>query len=694
MKRWVGAVAVAPCLVLLAAGCPGQSSSGDHDLGSGGDLSKSSLDLRSTDMPPAVVPAGHPRIYLNDANRTRLNGAIAANNKAATDFADMVDQQLAYGDCNTCDPANDCEIYEFRPWHAAMMYALTGDAKYSAFAIKMVDDCVKREEDTIASGQRADISFDSYLYIGDILSDVMLTYDWCFDKVSDSQKQRWIAYANQAVWNVWHPDEAKWGATTFAWSGWSIDNPSNNYYYSFLKATMLTGLATKDENAQADDWLTMFRTTKIQNQLVPTFTSDLVGGGSREGTGYGVSMAGLFYLYDLWQQSTGEPLHGLTPHAEQSLLWMQHAIVPTLDRLAPIGDHARDSTAALFDYHRNYLQILGFLFDGTVPAQTSRTLLSQSSVPEMSQRFMYIYDFFYDSTGKPTSPLTSLYPVYYGSGTGQVFARSAWTKDATWLGFSAGPFTESHAHHDQGQLLVYRNEWLLYDGNIASHSGIQSGEEGHNVLRVGSGSSTIRMVDQTTSTLQALQDESAVLHLAGDLLPAYGTSNLDRNQREIVWIKPNVIVVFDRIKVAGTVAQQWNSPIDPSLTANVATLAGKTSKVALHLLAPASTNWSEQPLSAFDVDFESGFHVEASAAADAGIVFLTVINVDDAASSITRSDDAGWIGASFNLTAGGSAIVRFDPAAPGASVELKNASNQIVVDKTYDASIQTLPTLQ
>ena len=202
------------------------------------------------------------------------------------------------------------------------------------------------------------------------------------------------------------------------------------------------------------------------------------------------------------------------------------------------------------------------------------------------------------------------------------------------------------------------------------------------------------MVDQTTSTLQALQDESAVLHLAGDLLPAYGTSNLDRNQREIVWIKPNVIVVFDRIKVAGTVAQQWNSPIDPSLTANVATLAGKTSKVALHLLAPASTNWSEQPLSAFDVDFESGFHVEASAAADAGIVFLTVINVDDAASSITRSDDAGWIGASFNLTAGGSAIVRFDPTAPGASVELKNASNQIVVDKTYDASIQTLPTLQ
>ena len=37
---------------------------------------------------------------------------------------------------------------------------------------------------------------------------------------------RWIAYANQAVWNVWNHTAARWGSKTFPWSGWSVNNPS------------------------------------------------------------------------------------------------------------------------------------------------------------------------------------------------------------------------------------------------------------------------------------------------------------------------------------------------------------------------------------------------------------------------------------------------------------------------------------
>src|SRR5678816_2158104 len=91
---------------------------------------------------------------------------------------------------------------------------------------------------------------------------------------------------------------------------------------------------------------------------VPTFNADLVGGGSREGTGYGVAMRRLFELYDLWKATTGEDLATRTRHTRASMLAMIHQIVPTLDKVAPTGDHARDSTAALFDYHRDYLQEL------------------------------------------------------------------------------------------------------------------------------------------------------------------------------------------------------------------------------------------------------------------------------------------------------------------------------------------------
>ena len=150
----------------------------------------------------------------------------------------------------------------------------------------------------INSNQRATVAYDSYLEVGPTIGNVAMVYDWCRSAMTDAQRARWRAYANQAVWNVWNHQSARWGATSSAWTGWSVDNPSNNYYYSFLQATMLLGLATHGENAQAQDWIHKFRTEKIQGQLVPTFTRDLQGGGSREGTGYGTALMNLWQLYD------------------------------------------------------------------------------------------------------------------------------------------------------------------------------------------------------------------------------------------------------------------------------------------------------------------------------------------------------------------------------------------------------------
>src|SRR5262249_41031549 len=155
-----------------------------------------------------------------------------------------------------------------------------------------------------------------------------LTYDWCFDMVSASQRQRWLAYADQTVWNVWHPDTAVYGGHSAAWTGWATHDPSDNYYYGVLRATMLVGLAANGEDSQADGWLDQFRTVKIMNELVPTFDADLTGGGSREGTGYGVAMRNLWALYDMWHATTGEGLASKTPHTRASMRAFIHQIVP------------------------------------------------------------------------------------------------------------------------------------------------------------------------------------------------------------------------------------------------------------------------------------------------------------------------------------------------------------------------------
>ncbi|MEJ7603824.1 MAG: hypothetical protein WKG01_38415, partial [Kofleriaceae bacterium] len=271
--------------MLALGGCnvgeqlPGDDSPGDDGPGDG-----SGEDTEPN--PDPTYPTEHPRIYLTP-NRARLEASLAANTPAATRFQAKVDQWVGGSD-----------LWGFQAWNGALLGQLTGQAKYCTKSIAVVEAQVAAAESKIAAQEAPEVAGDSYLQIGEEVGDLALVYDWCFEQVTPAQRTRWLAYANQAIWNVWHPTEAKWGGRTMPWSGWSVNNPSNNYYYSFLRATMLVGLAAKGEDAQADEWIVKFHDDKIMSQLVPTFESDLVGGGSREGTGYGVAMRRLFELSD------------------------------------------------------------------------------------------------------------------------------------------------------------------------------------------------------------------------------------------------------------------------------------------------------------------------------------------------------------------------------------------------------------
>jgi hypothetical protein len=360
-----------------AAVSPNGSGGGDDGSGSGSGSGGGGDDGGDGggDNTPPTYPTQHPKIYLA-ANKDRLKAALAARTGPATRFVAAVDEYVAKDD-----------LWGFQAWNASLMGQLTADPKYCAKSISVVDAQVSAAESAIASGNAPAVAGDSYLEIGIMIGDLAMTYDWCFDSVSSSQRTRWLAYANQAVSNVWHHDTASWGGKAFPWSGWATDDPSDNYYYSFMRATMLLGLAAHGEDPKADDWLKQFRETKILGELVPKFDADLVGGGSREGTGYGVAMNNLWALYDIWHATTGENLASKTPHTRASMVSFVHQMLPTLDRVAPTGDQSRDSTASLFDYHRQYLSELITLYPGDMHAAGAKGLLDNSSVTQMGQGF-------------------------------------------------------------------------------------------------------------------------------------------------------------------------------------------------------------------------------------------------------------------------------------------------------------------
>jgi len=657
------------------AGC-GTDQAGDDDMqgmgvgeGTGGDPMNPTDPTNPTDpggtITTPVYPTAHPRIYLTP-NRSRLTAALNNRTAAANRFKSTVDTWLGGGD-----------VYNFSAWNAALISQLTGNTTYCTKAVASIEAQVVAAEAKIAANQAPAVAGDSYLEIGDMIGDLALVYDWCFAQTSSSQRTRWLRYANQAVWNVWHHTQAKWGSATIPWSGWSVDDPSDNYYYSFLRATMLLGLASKGEDPQADAWITQFRETKVMGQLVPTFNADLVGGGSREGTGYGVAMRRLFELYDIWESTTTEKLAARTGHTRQSLLAMLHQVMPTGDRIAPTGDHSRDSTAAFFDYHRNYIQELIQQFPGDLLSQRAKTQLAGTSVTQMGSSFMFAYDFLYDNSMVTAKPVDGLNTAYYASGIGELYTRSGWDAHATWVNLIAGPYTQSHAHQDQGSLMIYKDGWLAYDAVIESHSGLTQETSAHGLVRITSGGQPMRQIANTISRLTALHQGAGYTHAAADLTAAYnGNAAVQKVEREMVHLLPDVVVVFDRVQSAGGTTQTWQlvSPASPSISGATASFSAAGHTLKVQKMSGGTMSATSMP--SIDSDYSAGFRLDETMPGGDNR-YLHVLSIDGSVSSMTSAGDAAHPGVTVNLSNGHTATVTFTRDTAGATLVLDGATRTL-----------------
>src|SRR5678815_4638851 len=116
-------------------------------------------------------------------------------------------------------------------------------------------------------------------------------------------------------------------------------------------------------------------------------------------------------------------------------------------------------------------------------------------------RFMFAYDFLYANPAVAPSSLDGLGTAYHAPGTGQLYARSSWDKAATWINLIAGPYSQSHAHQDQGSLMVYSDGWLVYDANVDSRSGLHQEPEAHSLVRLVDGGKTLSQRTSTQSKL-------------------------------------------------------------------------------------------------------------------------------------------------------------------------------------------------
>jgi hypothetical protein len=491
---------------------------------------------------------------------------------------------------------------DFTAVDAAYMYVISGgQTQYCALAVEVAEEQVSNAESAISGGGTPAIARDSYLYVGGMLMDVSITYDWCGGQLSSSQKQRYSAYAEQTLYNVWNPEQATWGGRSYPWSGWSINDPGNNYHYSFLEATIYWSLASDSVTL----WQPFLDDVKLP--ALENYFASMPGGGSQEGTGYGSSHRRLFGEYRAWKDSTGEDLGNANSHMTDSISFWAHATVPTMDRFAPIGDQARQSTPDLYDYYRHLVLEARYGTNDQNAKDIASWWLHSISVQQMANNFNFRYDLLpAGGSGHAPAELS-----YLSHGVGALFARTSWTSDATWMSFMAGPYTQSHAHQEQGSFTLFGGgDWLTVTENIWSHSGIEQDTIVHNVLRFENGGNAIRQDQPTQSEMQITQGDGGNVTAVADLTPAYGGDEHIQNWQRTIDFQGGLLTVSDDYAVSSDTQAifQINTPVRPVVSGNTAIAGG----LKITVVQPANATLTVIDWTDVDSDFEGGYRLDVS----------------------------------------------------------------------------------
>jgi hypothetical protein len=265
---------------------------------------------------------------------------------------------------------------------------------------------------------------------------------------------------------------------------------------------------------------------------------------------------------------------------------------------------------------------------------------------------------------------------------------------------SCGPYTESHAHMDQGAFQIYRSEWLAPTSNIYSHSGIEGLEEHNNLVRFFKSDGTELHQGATASDgagacqMQALQDTSDYTFAVARLTPVYADhAEVSQVEREFVFIKPATFVVFDRVSSAPSMQALQDTSDYTFAVARLSYTSNTGKRLDVTRLAPASLSWQlSRPTLPGDFWLDQPQRAQAMHTGGTSTQFLHVLGTQGSVVSAVRSDATGQTGAQISLDDGRTVLVRFGNAGPGATtLEIRQGNGTVALSRTLPNTVSTPP---
>jgi len=384
--------------------------------------------------PPAHIEirplAPHPRLW------------ISADGRAHTPRVSLLRERI-----HEPGAARAWSIIQASPGvqYRALLYLLTGDPSVLAQTVAQFQP--------VADAHR--------------LAAQALAYDWLWVGLNEAQRQelaRLLLASADAAWE-----------RTYA----SLPEFLHNIPNTATAAQCLAALAAADEfpdRAQSvfdRGWRYQRETLRCTGDCDPHLDRlnpiyPLAGGGWPEGHDY--DRHGTLEALSLWlalRSAGGPDFVSGSRFLDEKLLWYLQGLLPSGNYILPVGDN--DFPGGIPSWHDLHLLAMSAAADGP-HAPYLRDYLDHTSV----QRESAISTFLFVDPGAPRRDWRTLPTDYFAGGVGTAAFRSSWEKDASYVAVQASDHFVYHQQNQEGALYLYRNGPLawrsgVYDGGVHDH---------------------------------------------------------------------------------------------------------------------------------------------------------------------------------------------------------------------------------
>lgn len=437
-----------------------------------------------------------------------------------------------------------------------------------------------------------------------------LGYDWLYNLLTPAQRTQVYTTANAWLAAFENPS----GSAYFEY-----EHPQSNYYAGYFHAEAVIALATQGDNPDADtewnDWLNNQFYARVQ----PYYQEHLLGGGWPEGFANYAPLGILNMSLPMREVMTAKGINLITGSAPYSypldianyvmqFTWPSLNYFDDRDTNHSNGNTQPPGTPSVGMFQ----QIAGELAYWNSPnaavfnqyMQDVETATSNFDPGDPWLVFLSI------DPNAPTAPISTLPLSYLAQGMNAVAARSNWTTGASWMSFRAGPYVnnpgQGEEYFDQGSLALVRGDtpllvnaggWLVhnpngsadeqnvYNDNYGKFSGgllYQGNRELYNIFYVRnmSGSTVVDRFGQAAYTTESnnvrtkvsgFEDGGSYVYVLAthieDMYRAFSAGpGVAAWSREIVYLRPNRFVVYDRTTEGNSSYDQymaWAFPASP-----------------------------------------------------------------------------------------------------------------------------------